>query len=63
MNDYILDIDFHKGFSAEEREKISAYIEEQYENGGLKLYYGLNLFIDVSDVIGRTANVDVWFSI
>lgn len=51
------EINFIKYFSDEEKEKISNYIEENFED--LELHSGCNYAVDVSDVIGRTSNVDI----
>lgn len=62
MSDFFIDIDYHKGFTFKEKEKIEDYIYDLVQSNGIDLHYGLNLAVDVSKAIHRTADVDVWFS-
>jgi hypothetical protein len=43
------------------KDKIIETIGDDYENdfSNFGLHYGMNYAVDVSDIIGRTANVDI----
>lgn len=51
------EINFINHFSDSEQEKIKEFVAANYEY--LELHLGSNFAIDVSDAIGRTANVDI----
>ena len=51
------EINFIRYFSEDEQEEIENYVAENIEY--MDLHQGLNCAVDVSDVIGRTANVDI----
>lgn len=52
---------FNNYFTDEEKDKIIETIGDDYENdfSNFGLHYGMNYAVDVSDIIGRTANVDI----
>lgn len=50
---------FNNYFTDEEKDKIIETIGDDYENDFSDLHYGMNYAVDVSDIIGRTANVDI----
>lgn len=52
---------FNNYFTDEEKDKIIEKIGDDYENGysNFGLHYGMNYAVDVSDIIGRTANIDI----
>ena len=51
------EINFIKYFNDEEKEKVTAYVEENFND--LDLDKGYNYSVDVSDAIGRTASIDI----
>ena len=51
------EVNFNNYFSKEEQKKVLDYVSENIEE--MELKKGMNYGVDVSDVTGRTSNVDV----
>ncbi len=56
----MLDVYFYNNFSESEKTKVFNYIDNFFDDLGIKS--GWNN-IDVSDAIGRTASVDIFFTV
>ncbi len=53
----MIKIDFIKYFSDDEKVKVEDWVSENLQD--LSLHTGWNYAVDVTDVVGRTANVDI----